>query len=60
MVKFKTETGYKIHLSKLDEMGFDRQQLYKIQRETKPFEGRLIIDNNMCIIEHPNIYNKIY
>ena len=48
---FKQNHGYKIPLSELYNIGFQRQQIANIQQETKPFEGRLIIEEDVCIIE---------
>ena len=56
--QYKTDIGYKISISILDSMGFNKNKLDIIRVNTKPFEGRLIIEDNICIIEHPNIYNK--
>jgi hypothetical protein len=56
--QYKTDTGYKIPVSVLDSMGFTKNKLDIIRVNTKPFEGRLIIEDDICIIEHPNIYNK--
>ena len=58
--QYKTDIGYKIPISVLDNMGFNKNKLDIIRVNTKLFEGRLIIEDNICIIEHPNIYNKIY
>jgi hypothetical protein len=56
--QYKTDIGYKIPISVLDNMGFNKNKLDIIRVNTKLFEGRLIIEDNICIIEHPNIYNK--
>jgi hypothetical protein len=56
--QYKTDIGYKIPISILDSMGFTKNKLDIIRVNTKPFEGRLIIEDDICIIEHPNIYNK--
>lgn len=56
--QYKTDIGYKIPVSILDSMGFTKNKLDIIKVNTKPFEGRLIIEDDICIIEHPNIYNK--
>ena len=58
--QYKTDIGYKIPISVLDNIGFNKNKLDIIRVNTKLFEGRLIIEDNICIIEHPNIYNKIY
>lgn len=56
--QYKTDTGYKLPVSILDSIGFTKNKLDIIRVNTKPFEGRLIIEDDICIIEHPNIYNK--
>jgi len=56
--QYKTDIGYKVPVSVLDSMGFTKNKLDIIRVNTKPFEGRLIIEDDICIIEHPNIYNK--
>jgi hypothetical protein len=56
--QYKTDIGYKIPISVLDNMGFNKNKLDIIRVNTKLFEGRLIIEDDICIIEHPNIYNK--
>jgi len=56
--QYKTDIGYKMPVSILDSMGFTKNKLDIIRVNTKPFEGRLIIEDDICIIEHPNIYNK--
>jgi hypothetical protein len=56
--QYKTDIGYKMPISILDSIGFTKNKLDIIRVNTKPFEGRLIIEDDICIIEHPNIYNK--
>ena len=56
--QYKTDIGYKIPISVLDNIRFNKNKLDIIRVNTKLFEGRLIIEDNICIIEHPNIYNK--
>jgi hypothetical protein len=58
--KYKTKNGYRILLAHLNTSGINREKLDYIKSNTPPFKGRIIIENDMCIIEHPNIYNKIY
>ena len=58
--QFKIKNGYNIPLVNLNHSGVDRKKLDHIKANTPPFKGRIIIERNMCIIEHPNIYNKTY
>jgi hypothetical protein len=58
--QFKIKNGYNIPLARLNHSGVDRKKLDHIKANTPPFKGRIIIERNMCIIEHPNIYNKTY
>ena len=58
--QFKIKNGYNISLAHLNTSGINREKLDYIKANTPPFKGRIIIERNMCIIEHPNIYNKTY
>jgi len=58
--QFKIKNGYNIPLAHLNHSGVNRKKLDHIKANTPPFKGRIIIERNMCIIEHPNIYNKTY
>ncbi len=58
--QFKIKNGYNIPLARLNHSGVNRKKLDHIKANTPPFKGRIIIERNMCIIEHPNIYNKTY
>jgi hypothetical protein len=58
--QFKIKNGYNIPLVHLNHSGINRKKLDHIKANTPPFKGRIIIERNMCIIEHPNIYNKTY
>ena len=58
--QYKIKNGYKIPLNYLEDLKIDRKKLDYIKVNTPPFKGRIIIENDVCIIEHPNIYNKTY
>ena len=58
--QYKIKNGYKIPLNYLEDLEIDRKKLDHIKANTPPFKGRIIIENDVCIIEHPNIYNKTY
>jgi len=58
--QYKIKNGYKIPLNYLEDLKIDRKKLDYIKANTPPFKGRIIIENDVCIIEHPNIYNKTY
>lgn len=53
-VKYKTERGYKIPLLVLSDLGYEKPILYKIIQNTPPNNGRMIIEDIYCTIEHQN------
>ena len=57
--QFKIKNGYKIPLNHLNDLKISREKLDYIKANTPPFKGRIIIEDDICVIEHPNIYNKI-
>lgn len=53
-VRFKTDHGYKIPLLILSDLGFEKPSLYQIIQNTSPNNGRMIIEDIYCTIEHQN------
>lgn len=56
---YKIKMGYKIPITYLNTLGITKERINYIKIQTPPFQGRIIIENDMCIIEHPDIYNKV-
>lgn len=53
LTQYKVDNTYKIPTHVLNRLGFNQETLDYIRNNTKPFEGRIIMEDDICIIEHP-------
>jgi hypothetical protein len=53
LTQYRIDNNYRIPIHILNKLGFNQEMLDYIRNNTKPFEGRIIMEDDICIIEHP-------
>jgi hypothetical protein len=53
LTQYRIDNNYRIPIRILNKLGFNQEMLDYIRNNTKPFEGRIIMEDDICIIEHP-------